>query len=163
MSTHVGREFTNVEWTVTNIRWTLMHVGRKPMDVKQTSITTDVRRKPIDVGWTSTITNVRWKSTNVEQTSTATDVKQTSNVMADDATTSDCNNTMATTLDTSSATMACKKIKWVYNHWKTNLWFLLVLATMEQLSCLLVTKYKRKRWLNLAWQWWWCRRVPKQR
>ncbi len=61
------------------------------------------------------------------------------------------NNMMATTLDMSSTRMACKRKEWICNRWKTNLWFLLVLVTMERLSSLLTTKYKRKRCFGLAW------------
>jgi hypothetical protein len=51
---------------------------------------------------------------------------------------------------------------WVCNRWKTNLYFFPVLTTMERLSFLLATKYKRLRWLGLVWwRWWWCRRILK--
>ncbi len=66
------------------------------------------------------------------------------------------------TLDLSFVETVCRKEEWVCNRWKTNLWFLPVLAIMERLSFFLATKYKRKWWLGLVWRWWWwCKRVPK--
>jgi hypothetical protein len=94
--------------------------------------TTNIGRKLMDVDC-----NGRWHDDRRLQQLTIT----IGNTAVDDV--------MVITLNASLAMMVCRRKEWVYNHWKANLWFFPVLPTMEWLSSLLATKYKRKWWLGL--------------